>query len=112
MLHHQIGGKMIFLRLKVLNSIPSLLPGLSQIISDPTHILPNSSSCIDLIFTNQPNLVTESGVHPSLHSKCHHQIVFAKLNLKVEYPSLYECLILDYKNADVPSINHSIDVFD
>ena len=59
---------------------------LNQIISDPTHILPNSSSCIDLIFTNQPNLVTESGVYPSLHPKCHHQIVFAKLNLNVEYP--------------------------
>ena len=46
--------------------------GLSQIVSDPTHILLNSSSCIDLIFTNQPNLVTESGVYPSLHPKCHH----------------------------------------
>ena len=34
--------------------------GLSQTISDPTHILPNSSSCIDLIFTNQRNLLTES----------------------------------------------------
>ena len=45
--------------------------GLSQIISDPTHILSNSSSCIDLIFTNQPNLVTESGVYPSLHPKLH-----------------------------------------
>ena len=41
--------------------------GLSQIISDPSHILPNSSSCIDLIFTNQPRLVTTSGFHPSLH---------------------------------------------
>ena len=63
--------------------------GLSQIFSNPTHILSNSSSCIDLIFTNQPNLVTESGVHPSLHPKCHHQIVFAKLNHKVEYCPLY-----------------------
>ena len=86
--------------------------GLSQIISDPTHILPNSSSCIDLIFTNQSNLVTESGVHPSLHPKCHHQIVFAKLNLKVEYPPLYERLIWDYKNADIPSVNRAIDIFD
>ena len=86
--------------------------GLSQIISDPTHILPNSSSCIDLIFTNQPNLVTVSGVHPSLHPKCHHQIVFAKLNLKVDYPPLYERLIWDYKNADIPSINCAIDIFD
>ena len=31
--------------------------GLSQIINEPTHILPSSSSCIDLIFTNQPNFV-------------------------------------------------------
>ena len=38
--------------------------GLSQIISDPTHILPNSYSCNDLIFTNPPNLVTEKRVHP------------------------------------------------
>ena len=86
--------------------------GLSQIISDPTHILPNSSYCIDLIFTNQPNLVTESGVPPSLHPKCHHQIVFAKLNLKVEYPPLYKCLIWDYKNANIHSINRAIDIFD
>ena len=86
--------------------------GLSQIISDPTHIHPYSSSCIDLIFTNQPNLVTESGVHPSLLLKCHYQIVFAKLNLNVEYPPLYERLIWDYKNADIPSINRAIDTFD
>ena len=52
-------------------------------------------------------MVTESGVHPSLHPKCHHQIAFAKLNLKVEYP-----LIWDYKNADIPSINLTIDIFD
>ena len=31
--------------------------GLHQIINEPTHILPNSSSCIDLIFTSQPNQV-------------------------------------------------------
>ena len=29
--------------------------GLQQLISDPTHLLPNSSSCTDLIFTDQPN---------------------------------------------------------
>ena len=86
--------------------------GLSQIISDLTHIIPNSSSCIGLSFTNQPNVVTESGVNPSLHPKFYHQFVFAKLNLKVEYPPLYERLIWDYKNADVPSINRAIDIFD
>ena len=36
--------------------------GLKQLIQEPTHILTDSSSCIDVIFTSQPNLVTESGV--------------------------------------------------
>ena len=33
---------------------------LTQIIDSPTHILPNSSSCIDLIFCSQPNLVLKA----------------------------------------------------
>ena len=37
-----------------------------QEIIEPTHILNNSSSCIDLIFNCQPNLLIESGVHPPL----------------------------------------------
>ena len=36
--------------------------GLCQEINEPTHILDNSSSCIDLIFNSQPNLPIESGV--------------------------------------------------
>ena len=46
--------------------------GLHQVIKEPIHILDTSSSCIDLIFTSQPNLIIESGVHSSLHSNCHH----------------------------------------
>ena len=38
---------------------------LHQIIKEPAHILDKSSSCIDLIFTLQPNLVMDSGVHSS-----------------------------------------------
>ena len=63
--------------------------GLSQIIKEATHLLESSSSCIDLIFTTQPNLVVESGVHSSLHPNCHHQIVFAKFNLQIYYPPPY-----------------------
>ena len=50
---------------------------LSQIMNEPTHILSNSASCINLIFTSQPNLVMRPGIHLSLHPNCHHQIVFA-----------------------------------
>ena len=58
--------------------------GIKQLISDANHILLTSMSCIDLIFTDQPNYVLDCSTHPSLHKNCHHQIKFCKLNLKVE----------------------------
>ena len=82
--------------------------GLNQLIKTPTHLLQNSATCIDLVFTNQPHLVMESGVHSSLSSTCHHEIVFAKLNLKVEYPPPYERIFWDYSRDDKVSINRAI----
>ena len=60
--------------------------GLQQIIKEPTHILDNSSSCIDL---NQSNLITESDVYWSLHPNCHHQVVYAKFNFRIYVPLQY-----------------------
>ena len=44
--------------------------GLHQLIKEPAHLMENSTSCIDLICTNKPNLFIDSGVHPSLHTNC------------------------------------------
>ena len=84
---------------------------LSQLISNPTHILSNSSSCIDLAPANQPYFIIDSGVRPSFHPNCHQQIVYSKLNLKIEYPPLYKRLVWDYKNEDSQSINKAIEMF-
>ena len=86
--------------------------GLSQMMKEPTHILGNSSSCIDLIFTTQTNMVLESGVHHSLYQNCHHQIIFAKFNLKVHYPPPYERTIFHYSQANVDHIQQAINLFD
>ena len=53
-----------------------------QIIKEPTHIL-NNSSCIDLIFPSQADLLMESGMDPSMHSNCHHQIIYLKFDLHI-----------------------------
>ena len=74
----------------MIDTIASSNYGLNQLIQLPTHILNSSSSCIDLIFTSLPNLVMESGIHSSLYSNCHHQIVFAKFDLSIFYPPPYE----------------------
>ena len=79
--------------------------GFQQRISQPTHLLPQSSSCIDLIFTGQPNIIVDSGV---LHSNCHHQITHYKLSLGIEYPPPYERLVWDYNKANVEGIKKSI----
>ena len=64
-----------------------------QLISEPTHLLPHSNSCINLIFTDQPNLVVNCGTHSFLNPKCHDQITHCKLNLNIEYLSPYERLV-------------------
>ena len=75
--------------------------GLKQIINQPIHILNNSSSCIDLLFASQPNIVMESVVYSSLHSNCHHQVIYARFNLNIYYspphPPPYEREIWHYK---------------
>ena len=84
---------------------------MTQLIAEPIHVLENSSSCIDLIFTNQPNLIMDSGVHPSLHSKCHHQVIYTKLNFQIEYPPPYIREVWDYLKAQVNLINKAIKNF-
>ena len=85
---------------------------LSQVINEPTHISQNFNSCIDLLFTNQQNLITDSGIHPSLHSNCHHQIIYGKFNLKIFYPPPYERHIWHYKHTNTDMISKAIQGFD
>ena len=57
-------------------------------------------------------MVVNSGVFPSVHQSCHHQIVFAKVNLKIFYPPPYTRRIWDNSNANHEAINNAIDGFD
>ena len=85
------------------------LHGLHEIINQPTHFYPGKSpSCIDVIFCSQPNLISESGVLPSLLPQCHHGITFAKINFNVKLPPPYKRSMWDYKNADVTNIRRSL----
>ena len=81
-------------------------------INEPTHILESSSSCIDLIFTSQPNLVITSGVHPSLHPNSHRQVIFAKCNLATHYPPPHFCDVRHYQDSKADLIRQAIDMCD
>ena len=85
--------------------------GLHQVIKELTHISHNSSSCIDLIFASQPNLIIESGFHPSLHPNCHHQLIYAKFNLQIYYSPQYYREVWHYNDANSELIRRRVDQF-
>ena len=80
-------------------------------INEPTYIL-ESYLCVDLVFASQSNLITESGVHPSLHPNPHHKIIFAKLNLKIQYSPPYFRDLWHYQDANTNLTRRAIDIFD
>ena len=57
-----------------------------------------------------PNIIMDSGVHSTLHEKCHHQIIYSKLNLKIWYPPPYIRKIWDCNLRH--SVNRSVEIFD
>lgn len=85
---------------------------LRQLVQEPTHILNYSSSCRNLIFTSEPNLVLENGVHSSLYSGCHHKIFFAKYNLSILYPPPYKRTVWHYEKVDNEPITSAANQFD
>ena len=75
--------------------------GFEQLIHEPTRIVDNCKSCIDLIFTNNPNIFTEVGTRPKVHDpRCDHLPIYAKL--KCTYPKThsYKRWVWDYKRGD------------
>ena len=63
------------------------------------------------IFTSQPNLVVDSSVHRSLHPNYHHQTVYAKFNLKINFPPPYEREIWHYGQGNTELIRRAVHEF-
>ena len=81
------------------NIVSSL--GLQQVIREPTNFEPNKNPiCIDLIITDQQNLVLDSGTHPSPDLLCHHQIIHWRANFNLPPPPPYHREIWHYQRAN------------
>ena len=86
--------------------------GLFQIISEPTNFEPNKNpSCIDLVITDQPNLILDNGTRASLDSYWHHQIVYCKINFRIPPPSPLERKIWHFNKANQTAIKGSMTSF-
>ena len=86
--------------------------GLSQIISEPTNFEPNKNpSCIDLIATDQPNLILECGTRASLDTYCRHQIIYCNVNFKIPPPPPFERKIWHFNRANTSATKRSMTSF-
>ena len=86
--------------------------GLSQVISEPTNFDPGKKpSCIDLIVTDQPNIILDSGTRASLDPFCHHQIIYCKVNFRIPPPTPFERKIWHFNRANTAAIRRSMSSF-
>ena len=82
--------------------------GLSQLISEPTNFEPHKNpSCIDLVITDQPNVILDSGTRASLDSYCPHQIVHCEVNFRIP-PFPFERTIRHFNRANSTAIKRSM----
>ena len=80
-------------------------------IDKPAHFFSGGCSCIDLIFCNKPELISEYGIDHSLFQTCHHNLIFGKITAKIPVPPAYSRAVWDYKNANAEGIQKSISRF-
>ena len=90
----------------------TLSAGYNQIIDKPTHVINTSMSCIDLIFCTNQSVISSHGVDVSIFDKCHHNIIYGKINIRVPLPPAYVREVWDYQKANIENIKKAISNFD
>ena len=84
----------------------------TQLIDQPTYVINNSSSCTNLAFASNPNVIYNSCVELSLFDKHHNNLIFGELNFMVLLPPNYKRQVWDYKKANAEFIRRSISSVD
>ena len=82
---------------------------LYQIIKEPTRITTNTSNLLDLIITDSPGYIMDSGTLPPL-ANLDHCAVFCKLTIRYINDTTYIRHVWDYKNANFQELNLALQV--
>ena len=81
---------------------------LFQLVNEPTHIINESRSCIDLVISDQPNIINNCSIYPSLSKRCHHQINHVELNIGIPAIPPYTRKLWHFDRANIVSIRKSL----
>ena len=70
-------------------------------LSEPTNFEPNNNpSCIDLVITDQPNLILDSRTRGSLDPNYYHHIIYCKVNFRIPPPPPLDRKIWQFTRAN------------
>ena len=90
----------------------TLSAGYNQIIDKPTHVINASKPCFDLTFCTNQIVISNHGADVSIFDKCHHNIIYGKINIRVPLPQTYMRVVWDYEKANIENTEKSISNFD
>ena len=68
-------------------------------------------SCIELIFCTNKNIISNHGVDVTIFEKCHHNIIYGKINIWALLLPAHIREIWDYSKANIENINKAISNF-
>ena len=57
-------------------------------------------SCIDLIFCTNQNVISKHRVDVLIFGKCHNNIIYGKINIRVPLPTIYVHEVWDYSETN------------
>ena len=91
------------------NKLVNLLnaTNLHQIIQEPTRITVTCANLLDLIITDSPGYIMDSGTLPPI-ANLDHSAVFCKLTIRYITDISYKRHIWDYKNANFQELNQAL----
>ena len=67
--------------------------------------------CIGLIFCTNQYVISNYGVDVSLFKKCHHNIIYDKIDIRVPLPPVYARKVWYYNKANVENIKKAVSDF-
>ena len=82
-----------------------------QIIAKSPLAVSSSMSCIDLIFCTNLNVISKHSVDISTFDKCHHDIIYGKINNGVNLPPIYVREVWNYRRTNVENSKKAISNF-
>ncbi len=71
-----------------------------QMIHEPTRVVENTKSCIDLIFTRNPHIFSEVGTRDKIAPICDHHPIYGILKSTLKKPKCFKRWVWDFKRAD------------